>query len=227
MNYPTPPEMPLRVFIGYDPRQPVAYNVLQHSIARHSSKPVAITPLILSQLPIKRRGLTEFTFSRFLVPWLCAYKGVGLFLDADMAVTGDIAELFDMAGAAAVSVVQDQARFEWGSAMLFNAGCCRMLSPEFIENTDNQLLDLKWAPSVGILPPEWNHCVGYKEPIEAKLYHYTQGLPLWPETAGLPEDKAWNDEHAAAVHSVTWKELMGKSVHAKPVIERLIRRLVG
>lgn len=65
----------IRVFIGYDPRQPLAYNVMQHSIARHSSVPVAITPLILDQLPITRRGLTEFTYSRFLVPALCDFKG--------------------------------------------------------------------------------------------------------------------------------------------------------
>ena len=77
----------LNVFIGYDPRQPVAYNVLQHSIVRHASEPVAITPLILKQLPIERRGLTEFTFSRFLVPYLCGFKGMAVFLDADMVVT--------------------------------------------------------------------------------------------------------------------------------------------
>lgn len=217
---------PLRIFIGYDPRQPIAYNVLQHSIARHSTSPVAITPLILSQLPIKRRGLTEFTFSRFLVPWLCGFQGTALFLDADMVVTGDITELFDMAELNAVSVVQEQARFEWGSAMLFNCGCCRMLTPEFIESPENQLLDLKWAPSVGNLPKEWNHCVGYKPPADAKLMHYTQGIPLWFETQGLPEDGAWHAEHQAALHSVSWKELMGASVHARPVLERLLKRYV-
>ena len=74
----------LRVFIGYDDRQPVAYNVLQFSIATRSSRPVTITPLIINQLPIKRTGLTPFTFSRFLVPWLCDYQGTALFLDIDM-----------------------------------------------------------------------------------------------------------------------------------------------
>jgi hypothetical protein len=165
----------LRVFIGYDPRQPLAYNVLQHSIIRHASQPISICPLVLSQLPIKRRGLTEFTYSRFLVPYLCGFKGKALFLDADMAVTGDIAELFALETMDAVSVMQDQPEFEWASAMLFNCGACRMLTPEFIDDTKNKLFDLAWAPYVGKLPPEWNHCVSYAEPKEAKLYHYTHG----------------------------------------------------
>jgi hypothetical protein len=217
----------LRCFIGYDERQPLAFNVLQHSIARHSSKPVAITPLILSQLPIKRRGLTAFTYSRFAVPYLCNFKGKALFLDADMAVTGDIAELFALETMDAVSVMQDQPEFEWASAMLFNCGACRMLTPEFIDDTKNKLFDLAWAPYVGKLPPEWNHCVQYAEPKAAKLYHYTMGIPCWPETAGAAEDEAWNDELEAMQHTVSWRELMGTSVHAKPTLQRYLGQRYG
>lgn len=213
----------LHIFIGFDPRQPLAYNVLQHSIARHSSEPVAITPLILSQLPIKRRGLTEFTFSRFLVPWLMGYQGRALFLDADMVVTGDIAELFAVDNMDAVSVMQGQPAFEWPSAMLFNCGCCRVLTPEYIDDPANKLMDLAWAPYVGKLPPEWNHCVGYAEPAEAKLLHFTQGIPAWPETAGLPEDGAWHAEYEAMLHTVEWKDLMARSVHAEPTMRRFLR----
>lgn len=216
---------PIRVFIGYEPRQPIAYNVLQHSIVRHASRPVSITPLILKQLPIKRRGLTEFTFSRFLVPWLCGFRGHAVFMDADMVVTGDIAELVDLAPMSAVSVVKDQQRFEWSSMMLFNCGACIRLTPEFIDDEKNQLLDLAWAPSIGDLPKAWNHCVGYEPPDdEAKLLHFTQGLPLWHETAGLRQDAAWHEEHRAATHTVTWKELMGRSIHAKHVLERMFGR---
>lgn len=214
-----------RVFIGYDPRQPLAYNVLQHSIVRHSSVPVSITPLILRQLPIKRRGLTEFTYSRFLVPYLSGYVGKSVFMDADMVVTGDIKELFDSTDArCAVSVMQEQERFEWASLMVFSNTCCQQLTPKFIEDKDNALFDFAWAPSIGPLPPEWNHCVGYQEPKEAKLYHFTQGLPCFPETKGLPEDEAWEAERKRMVGTVEWKELMGNSVHAKPVLQRMLRK---
>lgn len=223
-----PPVRPLRVFIGYDRRQPLAYNVLQHSIIRHSSVPVSITPLVITQLPIKRRGLTDFTFSRFLVPWLCGFKGTAVFMDADMVVTGDIKELFDQIDPAnAVSVMLDQARFEWGSLMAFSNACCHMLTPEFIDNEKNPLLDLAWAPYIGSIKDEWNHCVGYQEAKEAKLYHYTQGLPCFPETEGLPEDEHWHKEKAAMLDTVSWTELMGKSVHAKHVLTRMLAKYTG
>ena len=49
----------LRIFIGYDPRQNVAYNVLQHSIFTRCSEPLAITPLVIDTLPITRQGLSS------------------------------------------------------------------------------------------------------------------------------------------------------------------------
>jgi hypothetical protein len=54
---------PLRIFIGYDHRQAISYNVLQFSIFRRCSKPVMISPLFLPTLPLTRTGLTPFTFS--------------------------------------------------------------------------------------------------------------------------------------------------------------------
>lgn len=214
----------LRVFIGYDPRQPLAYNTLQHSIVRHSSVPVSITPLILSQLPLKRRGLTEFTYSRFLVPYLCNYQGPAVFMDADIVVKGDIKELFDAADGSAVQVMKAQPKFEWASVMLFDCSKCEVLTPEYVE-THPDLFSLDWAPIIGEIPDDFNHCVGYQEPKKAKLYHYTQGLPCWPETSGLPEDAAWVEEAKLINKSVSWKELMGKSVHATPVLKRYFQRL--
>ncbi len=76
-----------RIFIGLDSRQPLAHTVAYTSLIQNASRPVSVTPLILEQLPIKRRGLTEFTFSRYLVPWLMDYQGVGLFMDAQLVVT--------------------------------------------------------------------------------------------------------------------------------------------
>lgn len=214
----------MRVFIGADPRQPLGYNVLQYSIHAHSKHRVQVEPLMLAKLPIKRRGLTEFTYSRFLVPYLCGYEGVAVFMDADIVVTGDIADLFAQAdGVSAVQVMQDQPKFEWPSVMLFNNAKCTQLTPEWIDDEANKPMALGFGP-VGNFSAEWNHCVGYQEPKDAKLYHYTQGLPCWHETRGLPEDKHWLDAHRAMNHTVGWQELMGGSVHAKPVLQRMLKR---
>lgn len=207
----------LKVFIGYDTRQPVAYQVLSHSIYKRSSAPVSITPLVLSQLPIKRRGLTEFTYSRYLVPWLCGYSGRALFLDADMLCLGDIKELFDITDTNCrdVCVVKNKERFEWPSLMLFNNSRCQILTPEYIEKEKPQTFE--WAVNgVCGLPDEWNHCVGYdKENPKAKLVHFTAGIPCFPETQSCEFSKEWNQEAFSSTSSVGWKELMGNSVHAK------------
>lgn len=207
----------LRVFIGADPRQPVGPQVLGHSISWRSSKPVSITNLVLAQLPMKRMGLTQFTFSRFLVPWLCDYQGLGLFLDADMVVTGDIAELFALKDESAVQVVKNKLRFEWPSMMLFDCSKCKVLTPEFIDDSSHNPLALKWAESIGELPSIWNHCVGYdrKQALTPKLIHYTKGLPCWPETKECDYSEIWWDEFKRSNSTVSYEELMGRSVHAR------------
>lgn len=215
---------PLRVFVGVDPRQPIGYNVLQWAIHTHAAGRVQIEPLMLGKLPLKRRGLTEFTFSRFLVPWLCDYRGTAVFMDADIMVTGDIGDLFAQAdGESCVQVMQAQKKFEWPSVMLFNCDRCEILTPEYVEDPAHKLLSLDFGP-VGTLTPEWNHCVGYMPAKVAKLYHYTQGLPCWPETRGLPEDVNWTDGLRAATHTVGWQELMGGSVHAPYVLGRMFEK---
>jgi hypothetical protein len=215
----------LRVFIGYDPRQPVAYNVLQFSLIRRSSRPVAVTPLVIEQLPITRTGLTPFTFSRFLVPQLCNFEGWALFLDLDMLVQGDIAELFDLADENnAVMVVKSGARFEWASVILFNCGHPdnRQLTPDYLE-TAKGLHGIPWTEKIGSLPPEWNHLVMYDEPKPAKLLHYTAGMPCYPETKELGYADEWMKELKLMTSIAPWAQLMGNSVHARPVMERLER----
>ena len=107
---------PLRVFIGYDPREAVAWDVCAHSMREHSSAPLAITKLDLEWL--RRIGLyrrtfytengqrfdctdgrpfsTDFSFSRFLAPML-AGSGKCLFVDSDFLFRSDVAALFSLA----------------------------------------------------------------------------------------------------------------------------------
>lgn len=214
----------IRIFIGWDSRQPIAYHVLAHSIVRWASVPVSITPLVLDNLPLTRRGLTPFTFSRFLVPYLCDYEGKAIFMDADMLCCADVKGLMDAASDDAVSVVKSEQRFEWPSLMVFNNAHpkCKALTPLFVETGENPLM-LEWAgQSIGSLPHEWNHCVGYDAPRDNPcLIHYTQGVPIWPETKGCEHSDKWHAEWKSMNSAVSWQTLMGQSVHVEAVQKRL------
>lgn len=217
----------MRVFIGFDPRQPLSYTVCQSSILRRASKPVEITPLVLSTLPLKRRGLTEFTYSRFLVPHLCHYLGDAVFLDADMIVLDDICKLPELRQSlVAVCIAKNVHKYEWPSMMLFQNAMCRKLTPEYIE-TGNPYT-FQWANSLGVLPPAWNHLVGYDTPRkDAKIVHFTQGIPCWPETQDCEYADEWREELRWATSTVSFNDLMGTSVHAKHVLARQKEKAYG
>lgn len=210
------PDM-LKIFIGFDPRQPVSFTVLAHSIAIRSTKPISITPLIIETLPIKRTGLTPFTFSRFLVPWLCNYGGWALFLDADILLQDDISELFNLSDDKyAVMVSKNRIAFEWASVMLFNNSKCKILTPEYIEDASKlHSIGFVEPELVGELPNKWNHLVGYDAPSEnPSLVHYTQGVPFprWP-TNDCEHNEAFMEVLNFSVSAQPWENIMGASVH--------------
>lgn len=213
----------LSIYIGWDHRQPISYNVLQHSLLRRSSRPVSICPLVLGTLPLDRVGLTPFTFSRYLAPWLQGFEGWALFMDADVLALGDIAELFDLADEQyAVQVVKNPRTFEWASVMLWNCGHPenKALTPEYVGDKGSNPFKFSWlggseSELIGDLPREWNHLVGYDEPRDdAKLVHYTMGIPPFEETRMCEYADAWLEEHQSMNGSVPWVQLMGNSVHA-------------
>lgn len=173
-------------------------------------------PLLLPQLPITRRGLTDFTFSRFLVPYLCGYEGAAIFVDSDIIVQDDIAKLFDhFDDAAAVSVYKTTIAFERPAVMLFNNPRCKILTPDYIQDARNNPITLDWAEGrVGALPPRWHHIIPYDAPTDdMALIHYTQGVPAFAETAAQPHAERWHVEKDAALRCCAWEELMGASVH--------------
>ncbi|HEY2882169.1 MAG TPA: glycosyltransferase, partial [Pirellulales bacterium] len=86
-----------RIFIGWDSRFPEPADVLAYSLRKHSSIPLDIKYLKLNDLKMNRTydplASTEFTYSRFLPPHLCNFRGTALFLDNDMLCLADIAEI--------------------------------------------------------------------------------------------------------------------------------------
>jgi hypothetical protein len=125
----------MRVYIGYDEREPEAYRVAVKSILKHSPS-AQITPLKLDRLescglitrPVDRRGqsydlisnapcATDFSNSRFVVPML-AQTGLALFLDSDVVALRPLEELFVLADPSkAVMVVRHEAEQGTGLKM--------------------------------------------------------------------------------------------------------------
>ena len=213
----------IKVFIGYDTREGVAFNVLSNSIHRNATKPVSIAPIMLSQLkdvfsrakhPLQS---TEFSFSRFLAPYLSGFKGWSIFMDCDMLVLDDISKLWDMRNEDfAVMVVkhehtpvedtkflnQPQSKYQkknWSSVMLFNNAKCKTLTPEYINTASGlELHQFKWLNNdelIGAIPHHWNHLVGYDEPnTDASLIHFTTGGPYFDEYKNCEYSNEWREE---------------------------------
>ena len=135
------------VYIGYDTREDVAYQVSKYSILSKSDG-INVHPLKLSDLKKDKLywrdedklGSTEFTFSRFLVPELNEFKGWAVFCDCDLLFLKDLNQLFDLADDqyAVMCVQHDYApkegtkmdgqvqtiypRKNWSSVVLWNCG---------------------------------------------------------------------------------------------------------
>jgi lipopolysaccharide biosynthesis glycosyltransferase len=222
------PADPIKVFIGFDSREDVAVNVLTDSIQARSSKPVQIGQVRLTQLEeVYRRSKhplqsTEFSFSRFLVPWICGYQGWAIFMDADMLCQGDITELWDLRDERyAVQVVQHNhhcssgwkfqgmpqspyRRKNWSSVMLFNCARCKALSPHYVNSASGlELHQFTWTKTeeIGALPPQWNVLVGVQEvPADARLLHYTLGGPWFDDCRSVPRSELWETARQALNH---------------------------
>lgn len=209
------------IFIGYDPREKIAFDVLAHSIWRRSTKPVSITPLVLSQLPMTRERhplqSTDFSFSRFLVPYLCGYKGWAIFMDCDMLCLDDIAKLWELRDRSFdVMVVkhdhkpQNDTKFlgaaqtryhrkNWSSVMLFNCGASFALDVGYVNAASGlDLHQFAWASDsrIGCLPDRWNVLVGTQEHDDPGILHYTEGGPWFDEYKDCPHAGLWLRELA-------------------------------
>lgn len=197
------------IFIGYDPLERVAANVLADSLVYHSTLPLSITMLVKNQLidnfnrSTDKYQSTEFSFTRFLVPWLMNYRGWAIFMDCDMLCRQNIVNLWkEKDEKFAIMCVKHnhepsesykflgglQSRYakkNWSSLMLMNCHLCHALTPEYIEHVSGlDLHQFKWLDSeglVGDLPlSQWNHLIDVQE----KSLLAENGLPHW--TLGGP-----------------------------------------
>lgn len=226
---------PHRVFIGYEPTEQLAYDVCRDSMLTHASDPLLVEPL--NQAALRAAGLyrrtfyregeqgfdaadgkpisTEFSFSRFLVPALCQWRGWALFCDSDMLWRDNVGRLFDMSTSGyAVMVVKHQHdpiedvkmrqgqiqtryhRKNWSSMVLWNCEhpANRALSPYQVNTMPGWWLHgFDWLTDgqIGGIPTQWNWLEGYSScDVAPSVVHYTTGTP---DVEGH-EDAAYADE---------------------------------
>jgi lipopolysaccharide biosynthesis glycosyltransferase len=216
------------IFIGYDPREAIAYHTCVNSIIRNASRPVSIVPVALNLFKdydeTHTDGSNHFIYTRFLVPYLMGFTGSAIFIDGDMIVRGDIAELWDMRNPYMdVQVVkhnyktrmptkylgaknEDYPRKNWSSVILWNCNSFpnRKLTPEYVQKaTGAELHRFSWIDDsrIGELPIEWNWLPDEFGPnANAKLLHYTLGTPCFNEFANTPQNEDWHQEHKLTLH---------------------------
>jgi len=196
-----------KIYIGYDSRHPIASKVCEYSLRKHS-KDLDIELLKLSDLEQLywreyKDQSTEFTYTRFLVPYLQDYNGWALFCDDDFLFLKDVKKIFKLADDKyAVMCCQHEyypdtnvkmggkkqtmyKRKNWSSLMLINCGheSVKKLDLSTVsEQSGKYLHQFEWLKphEIGSIPRHWNWLVNwYKETDEDKpsALHFTEGGP--------------------------------------------------
>lgn len=178
---------PIRVFVGTEPKQWLASEVLRYSIAKRTKAPIEFKELKHLPLKLDVPMRTGFSIYRFAIPEMCQYKGRAIYLDADIVVLSDLQELLnlDMQGKGALARainLSDLASGRYTSVMLLD---CEKLThwklSQWVEkmNQDVQVYnDTLWVRSKGLvnsdfgnLPENYNHLD--KVDTNTKILHYT------------------------------------------------------
>lgn len=184
----------------------------------NTKHPVEIAPLYLKHIDYSEThtdGSNEFIYSRFLVPYICNFSGKAIFMDGDMVVKGDIAELAEMCREDMPVAVakhdyktrhpikylgnrnEDYPRKNWSSVMVINCYhyAWRPLVPEMIAKATGQYLHrFDWIAGdrIADIPLEWNWLVEeYEHNDNAKLLHYTIGIPAFSEYVKCDHAEDW------------------------------------
>lgn len=224
-----------KVFVGWDSREDIAYQICKYSIEKRTKSPIEIIPLKQDELRaqgsyfrnVDHLGSTEFTFTRFFIPYLCGFSGKALFCDCDFLWRCDIQEIFDnFNDRCAVQVAQHDyqpketikmdgklqhlyPRKNWSSLILWNCEhpSNMVLVPEFLNKaTGSTLHQFKWLRNMelGSLDYQYNWLEGwYKEPKDGKPkgIHFTRGNVYFKDSQNVEYADLWKAEY---------KEMTGK-----------------
>ena len=214
-----------KVYVGFDSTnygQQLAFDVCKKSIEKFN-KDIEVVKVVRQELIDKKlfwrkdtTGVTEFTYTRFLVPYLNNYQGWALFCDSDFLWTCDINEVFekyannkyavccvkhDYTNCHAKTKMDGRAqecypRKNWSSLMLYNCShpSVKKLT---LENVSTQspawLHRMQWAKDeeIGEIDKSYNYLVDYYHDNNIKALHYTDGGPWHPGYENVEHGDKW------------------------------------
>ena len=213
----------VKIFVGFDQRESVAYHTFCQSLIENSSIPIQITPLAINTLKDYKETHTDhsndFIYSRFLTPYLNNFNGWAIYADGDMICQEDIKKLWELKDETkAVLVImhnyqtksrqkylgninENYPRKNWSSLILWNCSHPKhkILTPEFIQNQSGKYLHrFSWLDDsdIGALPLEWNWlAIEYSKNRKAKLIHYTLGTPCFKIYSDTDMSDIWYSYH--------------------------------
>ncbi len=215
----------MRVFIGYDSREDIAFRVCESSLRKYSKIPIDVWPIKQQEMRVQKLywrnhdplASTEFSFTRFLAPYLAGYKGWILFCDCDFLFRKDISGLRDyMDPEKAVMVVKHEynppekikmdgkvqtqyTRKNWSSFMLINCEhpSVKALTPDVVNNQSGLYLHrFHWLENkhIGELPIPYNYLEGWhtKQDCDDPIaVHFTRGGPWFKDYMQVEYGDEW------------------------------------
>lgn len=218
----------LNIYVGHDQRENIAFEVCEHSIKARTL--ANVIKLSSKDIPDYKRDYvqqsTDFTYTRFLVPYLNNYKGYAIFCDCDFLFLDDINKLLNYIDPSlAVSVVKHPRyipnsdikmdnitqvpynRKNWSSLMVFNCEheLCKSLTPNVINTAPGSFLhQFQWVPDnlIGSIPLDWNCLDDYYLLENPKAIHYTDGGPWFDSYKVTTYSKLWMNEYNDMVFDI-------------------------
>lgn len=236
----------IKVFIGSSRSEWLPAKVLEQSIRSRSQHPIEVLRLYETKIQIpspKKKNCTPrtpFSFQRFLIPELCNYQGKAIYLDADMLLFSDIAELWNisMDGSDVLSVAPaDNTQTPQFSVMLLDTEKLLWNINDIVNDLDNEKFtynQLMYEFSVAKkvkpkIPSAWNSLENFSE--DTKLLHYTD-MPQQPWVSSYnPLKYLWLKELKEAILSgnITLADIDSEIQlgHVRPSLKKEIDSLLN
>jgi hypothetical protein len=206
----------LTIYVGHDSREQLAYDVCVASLRKHTD--ANIVKLSTAYIPEYKRPKgefesTDFTYSRFFVPYLNGFKGYAMFVDCDFVFLDDPKKIINYEHPVSVckhpqyipkshlkmdGVQQHHMPMKnWASLMMFDCEApeLQILQPDYINSImpGRSLHQFEWIDKedIGSIPLDWNCLDEYYHLESPKAIHFTDGGPWFKNYEHTMYSRYW------------------------------------